>query len=79
MLWYLSYRPPTAPNPELLQSALDQTQGTGTFQSADWRALLLDKVHGLDFSKLLQDVEPFLERPQDARLISAENFESLLE
>jgi len=79
LLWYLSHRPPTVPNLELLQSALDQTQGTGTFRSADWRGLLLDKVNGLDFSTLLQDVEPFLERPLDARLISAENFQSLLE
>jgi hypothetical protein len=79
LLWYLSHRPPTAPNLELLQNALDQTQGTGTFQSAVWRALLLDKVHGLDFPTLLKDVEPFLERPLDARLISAENFQSLLE
>jgi len=79
LLWYLSHRPPTAPNLELLQSALDQTQGIGAFRSVDWRGLLLDKVHGLDFSTLLQDVEPFLERSLDAKLISAENFQSLLE
>jgi len=79
LLWYLSQRPPRAPNPELLQNALDQTQGAGTLRSADWRGLLLDKVCGMDFAALLQDVEPFLERPLDARLMNAENFQSLLE
>jgi len=79
LLWYLSHRPPTAPNLVLLQSALDQTQGIGTVWSKDWRGLLLNKVNDLDFSALFQDVEPFLERPLDARLISAENFHSLLE
>jgi hypothetical protein len=32
----------------------------------------------MDFSKLLQDVEPFLERPQDARLLTAAHIQSLL-
>ena len=79
LLWYLGHRPPTVPNLGLLKNALDQTQGTGTFQSADWRGLLLGKVHGQDFSTLLQDVEPFLERSQDAKLMTAEHFQSLLD
>jgi len=79
LLWYLSQRPPTAPNLDLLQNALNQTQGDGVFHSADWRELLLDKLQELDFSKLLQDVEPFLERPKDAKLMTASNFRSLLD
>jgi len=78
LLWYLSHRPPTAPNLELLQNALDQTQGNGVFHSADWRGLLVDRLQELDFSKLLRDVEPFLERSQDARLMTAGHFQSLL-
>jgi hypothetical protein len=78
MLWYLSRRPSTEPNLTLLQNALDQTQGMGTFRAAVWRESLSEKVQRMDFSKLLQDVEPFLERPQDARLLTAAHFQSLL-
>ena len=78
LLWYLSHRPPTTPNPVLLQNALDQTQGAGTFQSTDWRGTLLGRLQGLDFSRLVQDVEPFLERQQDAGLMTESHFQSLL-
>ena len=33
LMWYLSQRPPPAPNLTLLQNALDQTQGPGRFES----------------------------------------------
>jgi len=78
LLWYLSRRPPTAPQPELLQNALDQTQGAATLHADDWRKFLLKKSQSLDFAGLVQDVEPFLERPQDARLINVAYFQSLL-
>ena len=78
LLWYLSRRPSTEPNLTLLQNALDQTQGVGTFRAVDWRGMLSKKVQGIDFLKLLQDVEPFLERPQDARLLTVAHFQSLL-
>ena len=78
LLWYLSRRPPTEPNLKLLQNALDQTQGVGVFHAMDWRVMLFGKVQALDFSKLIQDVESFLERPQDAHLLSTDHFRSLL-
>lgn len=78
LLWYLSRRPPTEPNLTLFQNALEQTQGEGAFRAAEWRGMLLEKVQGMDFSKLVQDVEPFLERPQEARLLNADHFLSLL-
>jgi predicted nucleotidyltransferase component of viral defense system len=78
LLWYLSQRPSTEPNLVLLQHALDQTQGAGTFRAVDWREMLSETVQVMDFSKLLQDLEPFLERPQDARLLTAAHIQSLL-
>jgi len=78
LLWYLSRRPLTEPNLVLLQNALDQTQGAGTFRAEDWREMLFEKVLGLDFPQLLQDVEPFLERPQDAGLLTLAHFQSFL-
>ena len=78
LLWYLGRRPSTEPNLVLLQNALDQTQGMGTFLAGDWREMLFEQVLGIDFSILVQDVEPFLERPQDAYLLTAAHFQSLL-
>ncbi len=78
LLWYLSRRPSTEPNLVLLQNALDQTQGAGKFRAVNWREMLFENVQVMDFSKLLQDVEPFLERPQDARLLTAPHIQSLL-
>ena len=78
LLWYLSHRPPTEPNLTLLQNALNQTQGSGTFRAGDWREMLSEKARNVNFPQLLQDVEPFLERPQDARLLSLAHFKELL-
>jgi len=79
LLWYLSRRPSTEPNLILLQNALDQTQGPGTYQAEGWREMLSEKAELMDFSRLLQDVEPFLERPQDAGLLTVAHFQSILE
>ena len=39
LMWYLSQRPPVAPNLTLLQHALDQTQGLGRVEASQWAAL----------------------------------------
>ena len=78
LLWYMSRRPPTEPNLILLQNALDQTQGKETYRAENWREMLREKVQVMNFSQLLQDVEPFLEHPQDARLLTADHFQSIL-
>jgi predicted nucleotidyltransferase component of viral defense system len=39
LMWYLSQRPPAAPNLPLLQNALDQTQGQKTCHANDWKEL----------------------------------------
>lgn len=78
LLWYLGHRPPTEPNPTLLQNALDQTQGRGTMDAGGWKALLRETTNTLDFPGLAADVQPFLERQQDASLLNAEHFQSLL-
>ena len=78
LLWYLSRRPSTEPNLILLQNALDQTQVAGTYQAGGWREMLSEKAQVMDFVQLLQDVEPFLERTQDARLLTAAHFQSIL-
>lgn len=79
LVWYLSQRPPVAPNLLLLQNALDQTHGAGRTDALAWRSLVRDRLERSDIGAILADVGPFLERPQDAALLTRENLQGLLE
>ena len=78
LMWYLSQRPPLSPNVHLLQNALDQTQGAGTHDAREWRGLVRTRMDALDMPAIVADVRPFLERPQEAGLLSRGNLLSLL-
>ena len=78
LVWYLSQRPPVAPNLGLLQAALDQTQGIGRYDALGWRELVRKRLAILNLQAVCNDVSPFLERPQDAALLNCENLEGLL-
>ncbi len=79
LLWYRSHRPPVSPNLDLLQNALDQTQGVGRRNAASWRKLVQARLAALNMQAVRDDVSPFMERPQDAALLTRENFEGLLQ
>lgn len=64
LVWYLSQRPPVTPNLALLQNALDQTQGADRVDARRWREEVMDRLAAIDIKALLEDVGPFLERPQ---------------
>ena len=78
LVWHLSLRPPNRPNEELLQAALDQTQGAGRHDARGWGTLVRNRLASLAMPAILKDVAPFLERPQDAALLTRENIEGLL-
>jgi hypothetical protein len=78
LMWCLSQRPPVAPNLPLLQNALDQTQGDGRHDANAWRDLVQQRLAALNMQAVCDDVGPFLERPQDALLLTRANLESLL-
>ena len=78
VVWYLSQRPPVFPNVPLLQAALDQTRGPGTYDAGSWRALVEQRLKALDLKEIRDDVSPFLERPEDAGLLTRENLQGLL-
>jgi len=78
-IWYRAQRPQPQPNLVLLQNALDQTQGARVFDSGKWEGYVRDKIAALDVGKIREDVQPFLERPEDAKLITRENLESLVQ
>jgi hypothetical protein len=79
LAWYLSQRPPVAPNLTLLQNSLDQTQGAGRVDALRWMEEVRSRLLALDMKALGEDVGPFLERPRDAALITRENLLGLLE
>ena len=78
LLWYRGKRPPAEPNMEQLQNALDQTQGTAVFNAQKWKDHIMKKLKALDCSSLAEDVGIFLERPEDAALLTEENLCSVL-
>jgi len=78
LVWYLSQRPPVVPNIDLLQAALDQTQGAGHYDANAWKALVRERLTASNLRAIGDDVGPFLERPQDAALLTGENLEGLL-
>lgn len=77
-VWYRAQRPQPEPNLVLLQNALDQTEGTGVFESGKWKDLVRDKIGKLNINQVKQDVRPFLEEQREADLITKENLESLV-
>ncbi len=75
LLWYRSRRPPEEPNLPLLEAALAQS---GIHYDGDWRGALLRRIAELDFNGIANDVEPFLEHHEEARLLTAENLIGLI-
>lgn len=78
LVWYLSQRPPLAPNLPLLQNALDQTQGVDRLDARQWMQAVRDRLLKTDIKALVDDVGPFLERPRDVALLTRENLLGLL-
>lgn len=73
LLWYLSRPNPVSPNVSLLQNALAQTGWNGPrIRAENWREVIANKIVGLDFAKITEDVGPFLERPEDRALLTRE-------
>ena len=70
LVWYCSKTPRVEPNHALLQAALDQTEGSGSYEAQRWREMLLALLDELDTKTIRDDVLPFLERSSDADLKS---------
>jgi len=80
LIWYLSDRSWPQPNIELLNNALVQTNWKGPEVTQDnWRHLLREKVDKLKWASVVEDVEPFLQRPEDVKLLTKENLVGLLQ
>ncbi len=78
LLWYRTQRPPVTPNLLLLQDALNQTQGNRVFDASHWKQLIRERLDRLEEKKLIADVQPFLERPQDSTLLTKAHLQDIL-
>ncbi len=78
LMWYLTQRPPIEVNVKLLQKALNQTYGAGKCKAHEWRQLVEDKLASLDMKAVAADVRPFLDRPQDAALLTRDFLSEML-
>ncbi len=78
LAWYRGQRPPVEPNLALLHNALEQTSGTSADTAARWKVALRGRIDGLDMRALANDVRPFLEHPEEAKLLVPEHLLSLL-
>ncbi|MFY9825418.1 MAG: nucleotidyl transferase AbiEii/AbiGii toxin family protein [Thermoanaerobaculia bacterium] len=79
LLWYLSDPAWPAPNLVLLNNALRQTGWSGSEISAEsWRTPVLDRIQNADWSRIVADVQPFLDDPSEIDLLTRENLAQLI-
>ena len=79
LIWYLADRDWPPPNLILLNAALRQTGWTDAALTAEtWRPAVAEKLEALDWDRGAADVRPFLERRDDAALVTKENAFRLL-
>jgi hypothetical protein len=79
LLWYLSDQSWPEPNFEFLNNALKQTSWPGPeITPANWTDIIAEKISPLDWRKVVEDVRPFLENPEEVRLVNKENLLKLL-
>lgn len=78
LLWYRGHRPPVEPNLTQLQNALNQTQGIGSADAVEWKALALARLNQVNAEQLSADVAPFLEDAAEAALLTHANLAAAL-
>lgn len=80
LLWYLSDRTWPAPNLILLNNALAQTKWNGgLLTEANFKGKVLQRLKALNWSGIVDDVQPFVEPRFDMNLLKLGNFERILE
>lgn len=79
LFWYLSDRSWPEPNLTLLDNALQQTRWQGTdVAKANWRQLTSERLADVGWSKVVEDVRPFLEREAEVGLLTKEHVLNML-
>lgn len=79
LIWYLSDPTWPSPNLELLNNALQQTGWKGQpVTRENWRGLLCAYLEEVDWRQVRRDIQPFLERAEEANLLTEENLRQVL-
>jgi predicted nucleotidyltransferase component of viral defense system len=79
LFWYLSRWSDLSPAQTLLKNALAQKPGAfALFAPEAWRAALESVVATVNWTTIVRDVAPFLERADDIRIFTRENLLRLL-
>jgi len=79
LMWYLS--DPAWPEPNLLylKNALGQTNWPGPeINRKNWSKVTAERIETMDWSKVVEDVRPFIEQESDIALLTKENILNLL-
>jgi predicted nucleotidyltransferase component of viral defense system len=77
LVWYLTEQRGLEPHLDFLGAALAQT-GHHALRPSRWRSEVLARLRALDWSKVIDDVRPFLERPSDLDSLTPAAIEKLL-
>ena len=79
LIWYLSDPEWPPINLDLLNAALEQTGWThAPLEPETWRGAVKRRIDELDWRRLIEDVQPFLEQQHDVDLVSKDNVTRLL-
>jgi predicted nucleotidyltransferase component of viral defense system len=79
LIWYLSDPDWPSPNVTLLNNALAQSGwNRGPLSKENWRDVVRSRLASFDWKRVPDDVRPFLERQDEADLLTRENLERLL-
>jgi len=79
LVWYLSDPSWPLPNLTLLNNALQQTGWTGPpLTERNWRAAICRRLQHLDWSRVAEDVRPFLPATQATALLTPETVGKVL-
>lgn len=79
LLWYASDPDWPEPNLTWLNNTLAQTGWESPILTCEnWRSLVLTKLDGADWRRIVEDVQPFLEPSFNISLLNQENLESVL-
>ena len=80
LLWYLSDPAWPAPNLTMLNNALQQTGWPKPPLTAqNWRAIVRQRVAGLDWNQVVSYARPFLERESELPLLTPDNLLRVLD
>lgn len=79
LFWYLSDKSWPAPNMFFLNNALKQTGWEGEpLTIKNWGNILAERAKLYNWNQIIEDVRPFLERPEELQLLNKKNLSQLI-